>query len=454
MRLFLLIILLCITTVSLATTYDASTLHNSVKRSTSVKDLFLERWDYIEENRYSLDLFGTINWVNNFKILSIDRQTDETKPVDMRLVRTYGGLAFVLPFGQNKTNYNNSSNIYRSHIVDDSDTVLTVDGGSNNYNPYRRSSNYTFAVSTYGYHYGLTKSSSIRRGEAGTSSVSDYKYTQFFDDIFAASFWWKSYVNVHTGMLINNAVEPQDDGTISYFSQSAIKRNWFLSSNLFTFMNFNFLVSGKLETFDISVSPTKLYAFFGGQISEYTPEITLGIKRSAMYNDTLYDPVWVKTIKAESDKRDRAALTLYTLLLEKKISKEFYASYYMACQNASKKLIEKRTGEKLDLKTIKETKGVVGYDVLPESHFKLVTELGYGQYWDEAMPLHSKSNNYKANGFFWLADVGYRAPDFIATGIKFTCSYNDSNELKRLIETTSKVIIQLDFYLSLKLSDW
>ena len=419
------ILFLCISSASFAAAYDASTLYNSVKRSSSVKDIFLERWDYIEENRYSLDLFGTINWVSDFQIYTTSRQPGQAgvkKPTSMRLVRTYGGAAFLIPLSY------------------DSDTD---------------SPDFLLGFSTYGYHYGLTKKTTINRGAAGSESVTDYKYTQFFDDIFAVSFFWSTYINVHTGVLVNNAIEPNDDGTMSYFDSSSARSSWFLSSNLFSFMNFNFLMkSNRLETFDINVSPTKIYAIFGGELPWYIPEITLGIKRLAMYNDMPFDAVWVKTNKTDSDEQDKASLTLFTLLLEKKFD-ALYINYYMAFQCASEKLIEKRTEKNLSLRPVKEMRATIGYDVFYNTPLKLIPEAGLCQYWDEAMPFHSKSDTYKANGMFGSVDLGYRSSDnFLSAGLKFTCSYNDSKELNKLIETTGKMIVQGDFYISLKLYDW
>ena len=424
MRLFILItLMLCIGMTSFAATYDVSTLHNSVKRSSSVKDLFLGRWDFIEENRYCFDLFGTLNWVNNFQIYITDRQTGVKKPEDMRLVRTYGGLAFLVPFGL------------------DSET---------------NTADFMLGFSTAGYHYGLTKKSTVKRGNAGNESITDYKYTQFFDDIFAASFFWKTYIHVHTGALVNNAIQPRDDGTMHYFGSSSAKTSWFLSSNLFSFMNFNFLMkNSKFDIFDISVSPTKVYVFFFGELPRLVPELTAGIKRST-YDDA-FEAAWVKTEKTgpNENERDTAKLTLFTLLLEEKLGKALYINYYMTFQRASEKLIEKRTEEKLKLRPVKEMRTAIGYDFLSGSFLKLIAEAGFCQYWDEAIPFHSRSDRYRANGFFGSIDFGGgRSGDYISVGLKFTCSYNDSNELKKLIETTNKAVIQGDFYLSLKLYDW
>ena len=426
---FLIIILLCISSASFAVTYDASTLHNSVKRSSSVKDLFLDRWTHIEDNRYTFDLFGTLNWVNNFQIFVINRNPNEHVkekiPVDMRLVRTYGGFAYLHPITYSKKDAEN------------------------------KTANFMLAFSTYGYHYGLTKKATIKRGEAGNSSVTDYKFTQFFDDIFAASFFWKTYIHIHSGVLINNAVEPRDDGTLKYFGSSSMERNWFFASNLFLFMNFNFLLKdNRFETFDISVSPTKVYTFFGGELPKYTPELTLGIRRFAMYNDSPYDAVWVKTDKTDLDTRDSANLTLYTIMLQGNLIAQSFFNYYMAFQNSSESLIEKRTEEKLNLKPLKEVRMAVGYDFLHMPFWDLTIETGYSQYWDEAMPLHSASDNYKANGFFCSVGFGYTDPDFVSAGLKFTYSNNSSNELRKLIETTNKAIVQVDFYLSFKFYSW
>jgi len=222
-------------------------------------------------------------------------------------------------------------------------------------------------------------------------------------------------------------------------------------------MNFNFLLkSGRFQTFDVNVSPIKIYVFFTGeQLPRYVPELTLGVKRFAMYNDAPFDAVWVNTIKDDSDKPGKADLTLFTLLLEEKFDNSLYINYYMTFQRASEKLIEKKTDEKLKLRPVKEIRAVLGYDFLHKSILKLVTEAGFCQYWDEAMPIHSRSDRHKVNGFFGSIDFGLGKPGgVLTTGLKFTCSYNDSNELKKLIETANKAVVQGDIYLSFKLYNW
>ena len=144
-----------------------------------------------------------------------------------------------------------------------------------------------------------------------------------------------------------------------------------------------------------------------------------------------------------------------------------FFNYYTAFQRPSERLIEKRTGEILDLRHLKEMRISVGYDPLrdviydPQSKsfwkstpFRFIPEIGYCQYWDEAMPIHTISDKYKAHGFFGSIDFRYRSPDYVTVGCKFTYSYNNSNELKRLIETTNKMVMQVDAYLSLKLYNW
>ena len=80
-----------------AAAYEASTLHNAVMRSESVQELFFERWALIQENNWNFDFFGRINWVPDFKIYSVNNQTGEKEAVNMRLIRTYGGLYLHVP---------------------------------------------------------------------------------------------------------------------------------------------------------------------------------------------------------------------------------------------------------------------------------------------------------------------------------------------------------------------
>ncbi len=192
--------------------YEASTLHNAVARSESVQGLFFQRWQMIQDNNWNFDFYGKINWVPGFKIYTVDRLTDEKKAVDMRLIRTYGGFTWMYQFGEPEPGKESEG----------SDIQL--------------------GISTVGYHYGLTRSAKLDRGTAGTETITDYKYAQFFDDIFAASFVWKPYVYFHGGLLMNNIVEPNEDGTMDYFNSSGLKYRWFIASNILGFLDNKFML--------------------------------------------------------------------------------------------------------------------------------------------------------------------------------------------------------------------
>jgi hypothetical protein len=153
----LLIWFLRYTGMAVAVSYEASSLHNSVTRSESVQEQFFRRWALIEENAWNFDIYGKIDWVPGFSIYSRNRQTGEKEAVDMRLIRTCGGFTYLRQVGE------------------DND----------------RGSDLMLGFTPAGYHYGLTRQAEIDRGSAGSDSVTDYKYTQFFDDIFALSLVWR-----------------------------------------------------------------------------------------------------------------------------------------------------------------------------------------------------------------------------------------------------------------------
>ena len=125
-----------------------------------------------------------------------------------------------------------------------------------------KGSDYMLGFTTTGYHYGLTRQAEIDRGIAGSDSVSDYKYAQFFDDIFAVSFVWKPYIYVHGGILVNNEIEPNDDGTMSYFNSSGISTRWFVASNILSFLDTNFVLKeSEVESMGAEVALKKMYAY-------------------------------------------------------------------------------------------------------------------------------------------------------------------------------------------------
>jgi hypothetical protein len=411
----LLIWFLRYTGMAVAVSYEASSLHNSVPRRESVQEQFFRRWALIEENAWNFDIYGKLDWVPGFSIYSRNRQTGEKEAVDMRLFRTCGGFTYLRQFGEEND----------------------------------RGSDLMLGFTTAGYHYGLTRQAEIDRGSAGSDSVTDYKYTQFFDDIFALSLVWRPLRYLHGGIRINNQIEPRDNGTMSYLDSSGISRRWFIASNLLTFLGTNFLLrDGRPETIELSLSATNCYAFFTDPLPPLAPEVTLGFKSVKLYNDQPWDAVWVKREKSVTDRRQSAKLLLFSLLVHENINDTLYLDFSSTFQHATERLIEKRTGEKLEMKAMKKTALSAGYNHLNgRQNVKLISTLGYSQYRDEAMPVHSSDRKYMAHGFFYSLGLRLNSSGN-EIGTKIYAGYNDAEELEKLIETVDKFSIQWEFNVS------
>ena len=133
---------LLIVTPLYSAVYEASTLYNSVSRSETVQDLYMKRWETNKEKNFYFDIYGKINWVFDFDVNSYNAGTDKYEATELRLTRTYGSMTLALPI----TGFRETP--------DKSDFII--------------------ALSTTGFHYGLTRDIDVRRNTGETESVSDY----------------------------------------------------------------------------------------------------------------------------------------------------------------------------------------------------------------------------------------------------------------------------------------
>jgi len=415
--LFIIVILFSVPCSVFGAAYEASTLHNSVSRSESVQKLFYERMDLVKDNKWNFDFFGNINWVPGFKIYSANRETGERQSVDMRLIRTYGSLTYMHPFGSSENG--------------------------------KKSSDIMAGLTMTGYHYGLTRKTQINRGDAGTDSVTDYKYTQFFDDIFAASFIWEPYIFVQSGLLINNQVEPNDDGTMDYFNSSGMKKKWFAGINLFGVFDTRFSIKKEtLETLEFSVNINSLAGFFIDKINPLIPGTEIGFKKIAFFNDELYESVWVNSIKTGNQSKDKADLYIFSVSLKENYKNMLFADLNLDFELVSEDLIEKRNLQKIEPDPVRKFSFSLGYDHFHNSaDMSLLSSIGYSRFWDAGLAVHSENESHAAHGFFYNLKW---SNEYFNTGIK--ASYNSAEELEKLIETVDKfaleweISVSLDFY--------
>ncbi len=428
-------ILFCICLCTLHTSvyaqyvYEASTLHNAASRSQTVQQIFYQRWDTILSNYLRFDAYIQLNWVYDFYINSFNRGTSNSQAVPMRLVRTFSDMAVLFPvYSPDKETPD------ETQPIDITDT-----------SPYRTpwdNNSVLLGFTACGYHYGLTRTVEINRGSAGTESASDYYSTQFFDDIFAITVVLYPYITLHVGVVLNQQIEPNEDGTMNYnFDPSTITKRYFTSLSLFNTLTWRSTAAkDRLESSDVSLNISQLLSFTDA-IPSFMPQITAGYKRYQKYNDEPYDPVWVGTSQGKSNTmndslKQHANLYSYYTVLSKSFGNIHLASS-IELQHVDNTLIDKRYGQKVWLPLIRLWWIKAGYDFLENPGWDLILWVGVNTFYDPAISYHSSHSDNDTGG--WFAIIDGTSP-YITLSIK--ASYNDSHELDKLVEAVDKYIIE------------
>lgn len=400
--------------------YEASTLYNSVSRAETVQDLYMKRWDTLKEKNFYFDIYGKINWVFDFDVNTYNSGSGEYESTELRLTRTYGSMTLALPIGGFR------------NTTEDSDFII--------------------ALNTTGFHYGLTKDVEIDRGGAGTESVSDYKHSQFFDDIYAVSVLFRPYFTFHGGLIINNEYVPKDDGTMDYLDPVESYKKKFIAIELYKFMAFSMNIDeGKPESTKASVAVNPVLGFIMDTRSIYFPVITLGYENTSAYNDELYDPVWVNTPESKGEAasypKDSAKLNIYSLTINQRFAESFTIEGFLGAQYITDDLYTKETGneKKIRISKAKEWYLLLSYNpVTAHDQANIKAYTGISWYWDPAVRIHRKDSG-KGNAVYgWIIGCDF---DFVHFGGDMKAEYNYSGDLKKLIETADKWAIEGSLFL-------
>lgn len=432
--------------------YEASTLHNAISRSETVQDLFFSRWETIQDKEQYLDWYGKINWVNDFKINAINSATGEKKAVPMMLIRSYGSITFTYPVlgGYEGASWKERLAGKRKEKTEEAENG---EGTLGLWKP----KNLVLGITATGFHYGLKRTAKIDRGSAGSASGTDYKYSQFFDDIFAASVMYRPYFHMHFGVVLNNQIEPKDNGTMNYGSSSNRKLRYFMGSNILSFLNVNATTTSQsLESIALGLKINTIAGIFVKDMSPLIPELTITYKLMNIFKDQPYDPVWVnsrydtdgnlKSSMTRDSMKKKASLNTLSFLVKENLFDYVLIEFYTELQKQSGKLIEKRTGQKIEFNPLREMYLSAGYNFLHSSAkegYSLTASIGGSTYWDVAVPVHRKSGSkyYLDGGFF---GINLAAP---LAGAEFKLVYNYAPELKKLIETADKLAIEGSIYI-------
>ncbi len=434
----LFIIVLCIHIITLNTSgfaqnvYEASTLHNAAARSQTVQQIFYKRWDIIFSNYLNFDAYIQLNWVYDFYVNSYNRGTGTTQAVPMRLVRTFSDVAMLFPV------YTPAS--ARQTDTNESQTIDMTDESTLR-KPWVDNS-ILLGFTLCGYHYGLTRTVDINRGSAGTESASDYAFAQFFDDIVAITAVLVPYITLHAGIVFNQQIEPNEDGTLDYnFDLSTITKRYFTSLSLYNILTWRSTAAkDRMESYDVSLNITQLLSI-ATTIPAYVPQTTIGYKRYHKYNDEPYDPVWVNTavdksnIMNDSLKQHATLYTYYTTL--SKNFGNFFVAASIELHHIDRTLIDKRTEQKVSLPLMRLWWAKAGYDLMDFPGWDLVVWFGVNKFYDPALSYHSKHSDNDTGG--WFAMIDGISP-YITLSVK--ASYNDCSELDKLVEAVDKYILE------------
>jgi hypothetical protein len=180
--------------------YDPGDLLNSIKRSQMITDIFLERWNVL---------------YNSVPIAELEK-----KPLQEQFYYInrggYGKYADLYFHAENvygfpvKTRFNKTyeMDLFRvalSSIVKFEDLIKIGDF------------NWGFAFAASGFRYGLYKDVNLNNdssmsGSSNSFTSTDYLYTQVYDDLLVLTNILKPIGYLHTGLLINQQVNPGIDG--------------------------------------------------------------------------------------------------------------------------------------------------------------------------------------------------------------------------------------------------
>ena len=398
-----------------AAAYEANSLFNSVSRAQTVEQIFLDRWDDNKERNIIADWFVTYQDLDQFEIKTYDQQSGTSHSTDMDLRRMYGGFTLAAPVhGFRKTH-------------DDSDLII--------------------ALSSTGFHYGLMKDMTLE-GNHGNTTSKDMRYTQFFDDIFAVSLLWRPDIIVHTGMIINNTYEPDNNGMIRFSDPDHSDKRFFYSIELFRLISLRSNMNkSEITSFKTDISVNSLLAMKYNVSNRYLPLVKVSFESLKAYNDQSYDPVWVGSTEGKtgstSFKRDSARLNIASIDVTQRFLRDFSMEGFYSAQYISKDIYSKTTGRKINPPVTNEWMLRLNYDPRRNYNFRSNPFIAVSSYWNPGLSAQRNSSRKGNTVYGW--STGYMF-DLYLIGGEFKTQYNYSKELKTLTETVDKVSMSFNIF--------
>ena len=418
-----------------AAVYDASTLHDAVSRSETVQELFFARWNTIREKTACFDLYGIINWVPGYMIKSYNSGNGQYQDVDMTLVRTYGSVTVGYPLLKGY-NFEGVKKIFSTPTGQ----AEAESAEKEKMKPAREETDPFLAFTASGFHYGLTRSVEVNRGSAGTESISDYKYSQFFDDIFALSFIWNPWVCLHGGIILNREIMPKDDGTMDYSDAVSSRMRYIGSIEIYSLLTLQTTsAKNEMEAFGLSLKLTTLSGMFFNMDRTYIPEVIFAWKALRRFNDQPWESVWVQNQYVDGAKRHRAYLHTFDIAVQSRGLEPWTIECGTGFQYINKPIIDRRTKETIDVPALRKADLSFGYDLFNGDKGRhVIFSIGASRFWDPAIPIHRDGGtgyglygwNTSLKGSFYLLEA------------ELKLSRNDARELHKLVEASDHLVLE------------
>ncbi|HCL55917.1 MAG TPA: hypothetical protein DHW82_02785 [Spirochaetia bacterium] len=298
-KIFLALFLMILPLTGGASTWDPGDLINAVKRSQVITELFMERWT-VMQNSVSMETLAPMSEEvkKGLNIDSKDKNKKEKKAKDLNIPEfslaekfyyiNRGGFSKNLDIafhGEDILGYNVNTpfgrydltlfRVFGSAIVKFEDLI---DFGITQWG---------FAIGAAGYRYGMYKKTELNDSldtahEYGKFNVKDYLYTQVFDDLIVFTNIFKGFGYVHTGILMNEQVDPGSDGMVNTADDKQIssKARLFFDSNILGMLFANLGYNSDSDKAEYLSTKTEIFALLSvfGAVEKRAlfPDLSIG----------------------------------------------------------------------------------------------------------------------------------------------------------------------------------
>lgn len=306
---FLSFILFAVPLCAYPVVYDPGDFINAAKRSYSVVDDFLVRWEKIDRSTVILKMKNKTGEDDPFSKFFKDHENKRGNDPDKLFYSDY--------FYE----FNRGSFVHYFDASFTQETItnfnLKTEFGLINMDYKRRSIGFTlkyeeinpdgispgFAISSNGAWQGFFKpdiqllgSSQIEQGYPDEASFTDFYYNQVFDDLYALTLFLKPFIYVHAGILVNQEIDLVD-GLLGNGNDVLKKQSnrFFLQCNFLSFLSQSLQYNkdsnraekmvSKMGLFDLFVLFSKTYR------RSQLPDLNLGYQSiDFKTKELLYDP--------------------------------------------------------------------------------------------------------------------------------------------------------------------